>query len=315
MTYCPNHPLITILGPTASGKTSLAVNLAKDIPAEIISADSRQVYTQMDLGTGKDLNEYENTPYHLIDIINPKEEYNLFRFSEDFLDAFKNIERRNKTPFLVGGTGMYLDAILNRYKLTIANINQNTRDDLEKKTEIELKNILGGLKPQLHNTTDFENKKRLIRAIEIAISESEDSRTLEWPVFSHLTLGIKIPREELKRRIQNRLKLRFEAGMIAETQALIDSGVTLKRIDSFGLEYRFILKYILGQLNFNDMFQQLNSAIYKFSKQQEKWFKNIEKKGHSIIWLNADESLKPKAKDEILQFLDKRLMTKQILSR
>lgn len=299
MTYYPIPTLITILGPTASGKTKLAVNLAKSLQGEIISADSRQVYKYMDLGTGKDIEEYGLIPYHLIDIIKPEDEYNLFKFAQDFSHAFLDITQRHKQPFLVGGTGMYLDSVLSRYNLTIANIDKNTRQDLEKKSNEELSFILNQIKPLQHNTTDIIDRSRLIRAIEIAISEDDPTNKIKWPAFDELTIGIRLPRIELKQRITERLKNRFQLGMIEEVENLIKIGISKDRIDSFGLEYRYILKHISNELNYNDMFQKLNSAIYSFSKQQEKWFRNMEKKGLKIHWLEAGVDIDSSALDII----------------
>tara|TARA_R110001592_G_scaffold248308_1_gene510587 strand:+ start:56196 stop:57122 length:927 start_codon:yes stop_codon:yes gene_type:complete len=304
MTHYSTPTLITILGPTASGKTKLAVSLAKILEGEIISADSRQVYQNMDLGTGKDIEEYGSIPYHLIDIVNPHDEYNLFKFSQDFCHSFSDIKDRQKQAFMVGGTGMYLDAILNRYNLTIANIDKNTRQDLEKKTESELYEVLRQLKPSQHNTTDTVQKSRLIRAIEIELAKGETSEVLTWPDFNEIILGIKVPRMALKHRITERLKSRFQQGMIEEVENLIKSGLSMERIDNFGLEYRYILKHISGELNYNDMFQKLNSAIFYFSKQQEKWFRNIEKKGKQIAWLDIGDTMHTNAlgiiKDKLL---------------
>lgn len=291
MTYYPIPPLITILGPTASGKTKLAVQLAKQLKGEIISADSRQVYQGMDIGTGKDIGEYESIRHHLIDIISPFEEYNLFNFAQDFSYTFSQITESKNLPFLVGGTGMYLDAVLSRYNLTIANIDKNTRQDLEKKTEDELKSILNKIKPLQHNTTDALQKDRLIRAIEIATADVNNERVFQWPKYDELILGIKISRDNLKQKITGRLKARLKLGMIEEVESLIKMGVSAERIDNFGLEYRYILKFLKGELNYNDMLQKLNSAIFNFSKQQEKWFRNMEKKGKDIIWLNHDDSM------------------------
>lgn len=304
MTYYPIPPLITILGPTASGKTKLAVNLAEHLHGEIISADSRQVYQNMDLGTGKDIHEYGTVKHHLIDIIKPQDEYNLFNFVSDFCRVFSTITKDHKLPFLVGGTGMYLDSVLSRYDLTVAKIDENKRQALETKTEDELTKILNQLKPSQHNTTDSLQKERLVRAIEIAYADNKHSNKVIWPDFREIILGIKVPREELKKKIANRLKSRFQLGMIAEVENLIRLGVSAERIDSFGLEYRYILKHINGELNYNDMFQKLNSAIFTFSKQQEKWFRNMERKGKSIIWLNSDDSISEQALEVVLQNLD-----------
>lgn len=303
MTHSPIPPLITILGPTASGKTKLAVNLSKQLNGEIISADSRQVYQYMDLGTGKDIQEYGSIPHHLIDIISPKNEYNLFSFACDFVDAYTTVIEYKKLPFLVGGTGMYLDSVLSRYNLTIANIDKNTRQDLEIKSLDELTGILNQLRPSQHNTTDKHHKDRLIRAIEIAQAETTASNEISWPAFKELILGIKVPREVLKQRITERLKARFNLGMIEEVENLIKMGISAERIDNFGLEYRFILKHINGELNFNDMFQKLNSAIFTFSKQQEKWFRNMEKKGKVITWLEPNEQIEDQALELISRFI------------
>tara|TARA_R110002167_G_scaffold119566_7_gene296904 strand:- start:518 stop:1441 length:924 start_codon:yes stop_codon:yes gene_type:complete len=304
MTHYPIPTLITILGPTASGKTKLAVNLAETLQGEIISADSRQVYKTMDLGTGKDIGEYGSIPYHLIDIVKPQDEYNLFKFSQDFCQSFLNITKRQKQPFLVGGTGMYLDSVLSRYDLTIASIEKNTRQDLEKKSINELVQILSQLNPFQHNTTDSLQKDRLIRAVEIANAQAKKANTVIWPEFKALILGIKVPRDELKKKITNRLKIRFQQGMIDEVENLMTMGVSSERIDNFGLEYRYILKHINGELNYNDMFQKLNSAIFTFSKQQEKWFRNMEKKGKNIVWLNANKSINEQALEIVSRYLE-----------
>ena len=283
--------------------------MAKLFKGEIISADSRQVYQYMDIGTGKDLEEYGDIPYHLIDVIHPDNEYNLFNFAKDFGLAFNHIISRQQLPFLVGGTGMYLDAVLSRYNLTIANIDENTRQDLEKKSKAELVTLLSDLKPALHNTTDTEDKTRLIKAIEIALSERKEAHpdsgqmTLTWPEFEPLIIGIRIDREHLKKRIQSRLLSRLKQGMIDEVEMLIRKGVSFERLQNFGLEYRYIALYLSKKLNFNDMKQKLNSEIVRFSKQQEKWFRNLEKKQHRILWIDADDQLIENAERAIQQFV------------
>lgn len=312
MTQQAETPLITILGPTASGKTKLAVTLAEQFHGEIISADSRQVYQYMNIGTGKDLEEYGDIPYHLIDVIHPDNEYNLFNFAQDFGVAYQHITSRHQLPFLVGGTGMYLDAVLSRYNLTIANIDENTRQDLEKKSIDALVGILRKLKPSLHNTTDTQDRARLVKAIEIALSEQNETAqgdnrdTILWPSFNPLILGIRISRENLKKRIKARLLSRLKEGMIDEVELLVRKGISFERLQNFGLEYRYIALYLQKQLNFNDMVQKLNSEIVRFSKQQEKWFRNLEKKQHQIIWLDADDDLPEKAKTVIQLFLEER---------
>ena len=295
MTHDPHSPLITILGPTASGKTKLAVSLAKKLTGEIISADSRQVYRHMDIGTGKDLNEYQSIPYHLIDIINPSEEYNLFEFSKGFCRCFEDIISRNALPFLVGGTGMYLDAVLSRYKLTVATPDKVTQELLEKKSDDALRAILLALNPKQHNATDLLDRKRLLQAIYIAESAHKASPVLVWPSYSSIIIGIRVSREITRQRITSRLQARFDEGMIEEVEQLHKSGISWEKLDFFGLEYRFIAKYIQGDLNYNDMFQKLNSAIHYFAKQQEKRFKRMERSGLNIHWLDQDAQLHEKS--------------------
>jgi len=303
MTHNLHSPLITLLGPTASGKTKLAVSLAKCLTGEIISADSRQVYRGMDIGTGKDLNEYQDIPYHLIDIIDPSQEYNLFEFSKDFCHGFQEIRARKALPFLVGGTGMYLDAVLNRYKLTIAEPDENAQMLLENNSDDELKTILLDLSPNQHNETDLQDRKRLLQAIHIAKSIQQASPELTWPAFSALIIGIKVSREETRRRITSRLQARFNEGMIEEVDQLNKTGISWEKLDFFGLEYRFIAKYLKGELSYNDMFQKLNSAIHYFAKQQEKWFRKMERSGLHIHWLEQDEQLFENSQQLIQHFI------------
>jgi len=303
MTHNPHSPLITVLGPTASGKTKLAVSLAKNLTGEVISADSRQVYRGMDIGTGKDLDEYQDIPYHLIDIVDPHQEYNLFEFSKGFCRCFQDISHRKALPFLVGGTGMYLDAILSRYKLTIAEPDQNTQTFLENKSDTELKAKLIALNPNQHNNTDLNDRKRLLQAIHIAESRHQQSPELVWPEFSALILGIKVPREETRRRITSRLQLRLKEGMIEEVNQLHKQGISWEKLDFFGLEYRFIAQHLKGELSYNDMFQKLNSAIHYFAKQQEKWFRRMERSGLQIHWLEQDERLFENAHQVIMNFI------------
>jgi len=291
MTHNPHSPLITLLGPTASGKTKLAVSLAKALTGEVISADSRQVYRGMDIGTGKDLDEYQDIPYHLIDIIDPCQEYNLFEFSKDFCRSFEEIKTHKALPFLVGGTGMYLDAVLNRYKLTIAEPDKNAQVLLENKSDDELRTILLALNPNQHNETDLQDRKRMLQAIHIAKSIHKQLPELVWPEFSTLILGIKVSREETRRRITSRLKARLKEGMIEEVDQLNKTGISWEKLDFFGLEYRFIAQHLKGELSYNDMFQKLNSAIHYFAKQQEKWFRKMERSGLQIHWFEQDDQL------------------------
>lgn len=291
-----SQKLITILGPTACGKTKLAVQLCSAFNGEIISADSRQVYTGMDIGTGKDLADYDinNTtiPYHLINIVNPKEEYNLYFFQKDFINAFNNINLKKKQPFLVGGTGMYLSAILQGYELTTANFNNDQFKYLNTLSEEQLKNELLKLKPVLHNTTDLITRERIIKAI--IINKSQSLNDVKLVGLDHFIIGIALKRDLIKQRIKTRLKKRFEEGMIEEVKRLLDDGLSHNRLQLFGLEYKFISRYLLNELNYNDMFQKLNSAINEFAKKQMTWFRKMEKEGIVINWI--DEPFFEKAK-------------------
>lgn len=294
-----NNPLIVFLGPTANGKTRLSLSVAEHFNAEIISADSRQVFRRMDIGTGKDLEEYGATPYHLINIAEPGEEYNLFRFASDFKVAFNDITRRGRLPFLVGGTGMYLDAVLQRYALTRAPIDEALRDELFSASHEVLLEKLATLAPSLHNQTDLQDKTRTIRAIEIALAEQNNAETLSWPEYSPLVIGLQYPRTTTRKRITERLNERLKAGMIEEAQSLLDSGVSHESLQHYGLEYRFLSLYLKGEIKYNDMFQKLNSAIHQFAKQQEKWFRKIESKGVRIHWLDTEFDLTSQTKSLI----------------
>ena len=289
-----SYDLITILGPTATGKTSIAAQLAKNFNGEIISADSRQVYKGMDIGTGKDLIEFQknNVQYHLIDIVEPLEEYNLFRFTNDFKSAFESINSKGKLPILVGGTGMYISAILQSYKLPEIS-NENESQKLNDLTFKQLKDILIKLKPKLHNVTDLSSKNRIIKAI--LIEQAREKVNPSFPKLLSLNIGIRSDREETKRRITERLKQRLEAGMIKEVEELLRKGVSLEKLGYFGLEYKFVSQYIDGKLNYNDMFQKLNSAIHNFAKRQMTWFRKMEKEGVKINWFPADDYLKVKS--------------------
>jgi tRNA dimethylallyltransferase len=279
--------IITILGPTASGKTSIAAQLAKDFNGEIISSDSRQVYKGMDIGTGKDLVEFQkhNVNYHLIDIAKPFEEYNLFRFTKDFQSAFESIKSKDKLPILVGGTGLYISAILQSYYLPEIN-DEDESKKLKSLTISQLKEILINIKPKLHNLTDLKSKDRLIKAI--LIERSRIKISLSFSNLHSLNIGISSGREETKRRITERLKQRMAAGMIEEVEELLRNGVSLEKLNYFGLEYKYVSQYINGKLNYNDMFQKLNSAIHNFAKRQMTWFRKMEKEGVKINWFPPD---------------------------
>ena len=284
-----NFNLIVILGPTASGKTGLAAKLAYRFDGEIISADSRQVYKGMDIGTGKDFEDYivDNfpIPYHLIDIVTPYEEYNLFSFVSDFKKSFDDITKRNKLPFLAGGTGLYLNAILKKYELKEAVFDENEFQNLQAKSFDDLLNIYNELNASPHNITDITDKERLIRAI--IVLKSNDKVAVDLSNVNSFVLGVKLNRAETKKRITARLKKRLKEGMVEEVNALIQNGVSFEKLDFFGLEYRYIALYLNGKLNYNDMFQKLNSAIHTFAKKQLTWFRKMERDGIVINWIRG----------------------------
>lgn len=280
--------LLTLLGATATGKTRVGVELARNLGGEIISADSRQVFRGMDLGTGKDLAEYGEIPYHLIDLQEPGSEFSLFAFAQAFCRAFTEIRGRGKLPLLVGGTGLYLDAVLRRYRLCEAPENPALRAELAGLDDQGLRARLLKLKPDQHNRSDLEDRERLLRAIEIASAEAAGTATpLLWPELTPLCFGLAWPREELRRRIARRLKERLAQGMIEEVAALHEAGVSWEMLDYYGLEYRFIAAFLRGGGNRNDMSQRLQSAIGQFAKRQEIWFRRMEKQGVAIRWVDG----------------------------
>jgi len=288
------HNLLVILGPTATGKTELAVGLARGIGGEIISADSRQVYRGMDLGTGKDLTEYSrggaNVPCHLIDILDPTEECSVYTYQKLFYRCFQEIMGRGKIPLLVGGSGLYLDAVIRGYRLPAVPENRALREELEGEGMRSLHRRFLSLCPEVHNTTDLRERKRLIRAIEIAEFTAHHSGDdgPRIPIFP-LVLGIRCEREALRRRITDRLEARLSAGMIDEVRALQEKGLGWERIDSFGLEYRYIGLYLRGQMTREEMIRILNTRIHQFAKRQETWFRRMERNGVRIHWIeNAD---------------------------
>jgi tRNA dimethylallyltransferase len=296
--------LVVILGPTASGKTHLAAKLAYDLHGEIISADSRQVYKNMDIGTGKDLNQYiindRRIPYHLIDIVAPENEFNLFEFQNRFYKIFSELIEKKILPVLVGGTGLYLESVLTGYNMPHAPIDQELRKDLNRKSKDELKKMLLALKPQLHNKTDLEDSERLIRAIEIERARSAKDQT-QKPDINAVVFGIRWERSTLRQRITVRLKERLEQGMIEEVIKLHTAGLTWTKLESFGLEYRFISQYLQRKITFDEMTNKLNTAIHQFAKRQETWFRRMEKKGIIINWLQSnDYSL---LKESVIKFL------------
>ena len=285
-----SRKLITILGPTAVGKTKFAAQLAYNFDGEIISADSRQVYIGMDIGTGKDYGDYivNNTKIrsHLIDVVKPECEFNLYLFTQLFKNSFNEIIQNKKLPFLVGGTGLYLSAIIQKYHLNKADFNSNRAKELASFTEDELRQILYKLNPKLHNTTDTTEKARIVRAILIAESEMNFEKNND---IDFLIIGLIDEREKIKEKIRVRLKERLANGMIEEAERLIDSGITHEKLRFFGLEYKFLSMYLTGELNYNDMYQKLASSIIQFSKRQMTWFRKMEKEGIKIHWLKNNQ--------------------------
>ncbi|RKF21314.1 tRNA (adenosine(37)-N6)-dimethylallyltransferase MiaA [Alginatibacterium sediminis] len=285
--------LITILGPTASGKTSLGVSLAKQIGGEILSADSRQVYTGLDIGSGKDLAEFGDVPYHLIDVVNPGDEYSVFRYQQDFFEAYAQVKNHNKVPIMVGGTGLYIDAITQNYQLTQVHENQDLRAELATDSLEQLQQRLIKLKPELHNDTDLLVRPRLVRAIEIAVFEQHNPKASKskFPSIKSLLIGIQWDRSELRKRITLRLKQRFDEGLIEEVQDLHHQGVSYETLEFYGLEYRLVAQYLQGQLNQNDLQQKLNSKIHQFAKRQDTWFRKMQRRGDHIHWLDPSQNL------------------------
>ncbi len=293
--------MMTILGPTATGKTQLAAAVAATLyregrQAEIISADSRQVYRRMDIGTGKDLEDYtvdgRQVPYHLIDICEPGTKYNLFQYQQDFFDVYQQIRSRGSLPILCGGTGLYIEAVLKGYKLSPVPQNPELRQRLEGRTLEELTQILVELKRQngsvMHNTTDVDSCQRAIRAIEIETYNLENPvPRRELPPVDSLIIGVSIDRELRREKITRRLKARLEEGMVDEVRALIDSGIPAEDLIYYGLEYKYLTEYVLGRLSYDEMFRQLEIAIHQFAKRQMTWFRGMERRGFRIHWIEA----------------------------
>ena len=288
--------MITILGPTASGKTSLAAALAARIDAEIISADSRQVYRGMTIGTGKDLDDYRQgdrlIPYHLIDICEPGTKYNLFQYQQDFHLIYNNIVARGVRPILCGGTGLYIESVLKGYALSPVPQNQALRDELADKSLAELTEMLEDLKRRnhsvMHNRTDVDTAQRAIRAIEIETYNLEhptDNRML--PPIDSVIIGVGINREERRRKITQRLKQRLEEGMVDEIRQLLDRGIAPENLIYYGLEYKFVTEYVIGKTSYEEMFRQLEIAIHQFAKRQMTWFRGMERRGFTIHWIDA----------------------------
>lgn len=286
-----NYELITIIGPTASGKTAFAAALAARLETEIISGDSRQVYRSMDIGTGKDLADYvvdgKQIPYHLIDICNPGDKYNVFEYQHDFHKAFEEIQKKGKLPILCGGTGMYIESVLRGFKLLDVPQNPALRESLKGKSLAELEQILASYKV-LHNKTDVDSAQRAIRAIEIEEfykTEAPDKR--EYAPINSLIIGVDIDRELRREKISRRLCARLDEGMVDEVRAILSTGVKPEDLIYYGLEYKFLTLYIIGQLTYDEMVSQLEIAIHQFAKRQMTWFRGMERRGLHIHWLDA----------------------------
>lgn len=296
-----NYDLVTILGPTASGKTPLAAALAYRLNAEIISGDSRQVYRRMDLGTGKDLADYvvdgKRIPYHLIDIVEPGYKYNVFEFQREFLQAYDDIRQRGVLPILCGGTGMYIESVLKGYKLLPVPENPELRASLADKSLDELTTILAGYK-KLHNSTDVDTVKRAIRAIEIEeYYRQQPVSAREFPAINSLVIGVDIDRDLRRTKITRRLKQRLDEGMVDEVRALLDAGIPAEDLIYYGLEYKYLTLYAVGQLTYDEMFHQLEIAIHQFAKRQMTWFRGMERRGFNIHWIDASLPMEQKVEE------------------
>lgn len=297
------YDLITIIGPTASGKTPLAANLADRLHTEIISGDSRQVYRRMDLGTGKDLVDYvvdgRPVPYHLIDIVEPGSKYNVFEYQRDFLKAYQEIIAKGKIPVLCGGTGMYIESVLKGYRLLPVPENPELRASLEGNSLEELTKILQNYK-KLHNSTDIDTAKRAIRAIEIEeYYKQQPPEYREFPTLKSLIIGVDIKRELRREKITRRLKQRLEEGMIEEVRGLLAEGIHPDDLIYYGLEYKFLTQHVIGELTYDEMFLQLETAIHQFAKRQMTWFRGMERRGFTIHWLDATLPMEEKTEQII----------------
>ena len=283
--------LIAIIGPTASGKTSLATALAYDLDSEIISGDSRQVYRGMDIGTGKDLEDYvvegRQIPYHLIDIVEPGYKYNVFEYQRDFLKAYEDICRRGKLPILCGGTGMYVESVLKGYRLLPVPENPALRERLSGKSLDELTAILSTYK-KLHNSTDVDTVKRAVRAIEIEeYYRQTPVQEWEFPHLKSLIIGVSIDRDLRRKKISERLRERLDAGMVEEVRGLLDQGIAPEDLIYYGLEYKYLTLYVTGQMTHAEMVHDLEIAIHQFAKRQMTWFRGMERRGFNIHWIDA----------------------------
>lgn len=292
------YNLITIIGPTAGGKTSVAANLAYRIGGEVISGDSRQVYRKMNLGTGKDLKDYtvnnQPIPYHLIDLFDPGYKFNVYEFQNHFVNAFEDISSRQSLPILCGGSGLYIEAAIRGYKLIEVPVNSQLREELAKKPKEELEEMLASMK-KLHNHTDTSSCKRLIRAIEIETYYSTfDVKEFDYPKLNNIIFGVKYPRFQQRNRITERLKQRLNEGMMDEVNEILSNGVSPNDLIYYGLEYKWLTKHILGEITFDEMFNGLNTAIHQFAKRQMTWFRRMERNGLTIHWIDGNLSMEQK---------------------
>ena len=304
-----SYNLVSILGPTACGKTSLAVALAHRLQTAVISADSRQVYRSMDLGTGKDLGEYmyqgSEVPYRLIDIVDAGYKYNVFEYQRDFLKAFEELRAQGQLPVMCGGTGMYLESVLRGYRLVEVPENKELREALADKSLEELTTMLSGYK-QLHNTTDVDTCKRAIRAIEIEeYYRVNDVNVREFPEIKSLTIGLDVSRELRRERITRRLHERLAEGMVDEVRGILASGVAPEDLIYYGLEYKYLTLYVIGELTYDEMVSQLEIAIHQFAKRQMTYFRGMERRGVPIHWLDASLSTEEKVEAIVRMINDK----------
>jgi len=289
-----HYNLIVILGPNASGKTRMAARLAKDLGSEIISADSRQVYRGMDIGTGKDLSDYIvdgiRIPYHLIDVVDPDHEFSVYEFQRRFLECFSEISARKKVPILAGGTGLYIESVLRRFRMLPVPEDPGLRGKLEGFDMAGLSRRLLELTPGIHNTTDLGDRERVIRAIEIAgYTLDHPDEEFAMPAIRPLTFGINRDRKALRLRITERLKKRLDEGMIEEVRRLHDAGLPWEALERFGLEYRYVSRYLRKQISREEMFRTLEIRIHQFAKRQDTWFRGMERRGIDIIWIGGDD--------------------------
>lgn len=287
-----NYNLITILGPTAGGKTSVAAHFAHGCGLEIISGDSRQLYRGMDLGTGKDIEDYTVNgtlvPYHLIDVFDPGYKCNVYEYQTLFIEAFNNIRQRGIVPVLCGGSGLYIEAAIRGYRLIEVPENKELREEMAQKSHEELVAMLAGLKT-MHNTSDIDTRKRLERAIEIEVHYANNpQQEVDYPVLKNILFGIRFPRHQQRERITQRLRQRLSEGMVEEVKGLLEQGVTPDSLVYYGLEYKWITQYALGEISYNEMFQGLNTAIHQFAKRQMTWFRRMERNDLPINWIDGN---------------------------